>query len=106
MKQGQCVLHSCDQGHEGCVNPEHLHLGTKADNNREARERGRHVAGKSFGDSNGRAKINNDETARIKVLWDARHTHTPRLTQAKIAAMFNIGRSRVGEIIRQHTRAK
>lgn len=39
IPQGACVLHSCDN--PGCARPEHLHLGSKADNNAEMRERGR-----------------------------------------------------------------
>lgn len=34
-----CVLHSCDN--RRCVNPGHLHLGTRTDNSREAKERKR-----------------------------------------------------------------
>lgn len=36
---GVCVLHDCDN--KPCVNPNHLHLGTHADNCREAIERNR-----------------------------------------------------------------
>jgi hypothetical protein len=101
LKQGQCILHSCDMGHEGCVNPAHLRIGTKAENNKEARERGRHVPGRSFGEANGRAKINDDEKQAIIDMWNRRMEFSPRLTQAKIAEKFGIGRSRVGEIIRK-----
>lgn len=39
---GMMLLHSCDRGEEGCVNPDHLRIGSPTENNREAVERGRH----------------------------------------------------------------
>lgn len=39
---GKVLLHSCDRGDKGCVNPAHLSIGTYTDNNREAVQRGRH----------------------------------------------------------------
>ena len=41
IPDGQCVLHSCDGGSQGCVNPKHLYLGTRLKNAQDMKERGR-----------------------------------------------------------------
>lgn len=60
IPEGQCVLHACDN--RKCVNPEHLHLGTRGDNNREAKERGRNARGIRHGS----AKLTESQVARAR----------------------------------------
>lgn len=47
IPDGLMVLHSCD--HKPCICPDHLHLGTNADNAREAAERGLTCKGEKNG---------------------------------------------------------
>lgn len=43
VPDGMMLLHSCDRGEEGCVNPAHLRIGTPSENNKDAVERDRHA---------------------------------------------------------------
>lgn len=76
IPDGLYVLHSCDN--KRCVNPDHLHVGTAADNMREKIERKRH----RFGEEHGNARLT-DEIVR---LCRARHVRGCKVNGIKAMA--------------------
>jgi len=64
IPQGMCILHRCDT--PACVNPDHLYLGTKAENNEDMRRKGRHVPGGTHCGKNGKwPKAEGHHNARL-----------------------------------------
>jgi hypothetical protein len=59
---GLSVLHTCDN--TGCVNPEHLYVGTQAQNVRDRVVRGR--SRHPFGQDHGRAKLSSADVTEIR----------------------------------------
>jgi hypothetical protein len=49
IEDGKCILHQCDN--RKCVNPDHLISGSKAENNKEARERNPIASGRKLQDT-------------------------------------------------------
>lgn len=76
---GQCVLHTCDN--PPCVNPKHLWLGTKGDNNSDRRNKGRE--GNRVGERNGRAVLNATKVQEIRQLGKTEN-------YARIAERFGV----------------
>ncbi len=60
IPSGLCVCHKCDT--PGCVNPDHLFLGTRSDNMADRQRKGRQPAG----EKNGRARLTIVQVKEIK----------------------------------------
>lgn len=80
---GTCVLHRCDN--PPCVNPEHLFLGTNAENTADKMAKGRHPRGTS----SHMAKLTEEQVIHIRQSKDPHRT---------IAAKFGISRPNVSVI--------
>lgn len=64
IPEGLCVLHKCDN--RKCVNPDHLWLGTRSDNNKDRMLKGRSRPRR--GSTNGMAGISEQTAVRVKML--------------------------------------
>lgn len=65
IPHGKHVLHRCDN--PSCVNPEHLFLGTQADNVLDMHAKGR--ARCQSGEAHYRSKLNATDVERIRDIW-------------------------------------
>ena len=92
IREHDCVCHTCDN--PKCVNPSHLWVGTRADNNadKEAKQRGVHPD-QSNGEGNTNASITTPEVIAIKVM--ARKG----MPQARIAAFIGVSNAAVCMIV-------
>jgi hypothetical protein len=85
---GLVVRHKCDN--PACINPEHLELGTVADNNRDMIERGRY---KGFlkGNDNPKAKLTSFVVKRIKTFYK-------KYSGYAVAKMFGVDKKTIYNI--------
>jgi hypothetical protein len=87
-----CVLHKCDN--RKCVNPDHLFLGTHADNALDKASKGRVVSNPNRGSKSNFAKLKENQVRQIK------NKYRQGVYQKDIAAEYGITQSAVSLIIR------
>lgn len=87
---GLCVLHRCDN--PGCVRPDHLFLGTLADNTSDMDRKGR--GRRPHGESHPRAKLTLGEVNVIRSLYDA-----GGVTQAELGRIFGVSGVTIYKIV-------
>lgn len=92
IPEGMCVLHKCDN--PPCCNPNHLFLGTRADNCADMRKKGRDKYVGKPGEANSQAKLSKEDVIRIRMIYKR-----GVITQRMIAAEYGITRESVKDIL-------
>lgn len=90
VPEGSVIRHRCDNA--GCVNPDHLELGTQRDNMRDAMVRGR-LTNRVRGEQHYRARLTAAAVARIRELAAAGRS------RASIAREFEIAQVTVWRVL-------
>lgn len=85
------MLHACDN--RKCVNPDHLFLGTAAENNRDMMVKGRNR--QLYGEQCKHAKLSQDDVIKIRKL------HADGICQRRIAERFSVGFKAINKIVKR-----
>lgn len=87
ITDGMVVCHKCDN--PSCINPEHLFIGTQADNLKDARSKGRIKTPNPRGTNHGLSKLDDEKVAAIR---------KDQRTQREIAADYGVHQTTIKNI--------
>ncbi len=88
IPDGMVVCHKCDN--PPCVNPEHLFLGTQADNTADRHRKGRTAKGTGIPSH----KLDEESVRQVRVLREL------GMSQSAIGYLFGVSGSAVGYVLR------
>lgn len=91
---GLLVRHTCDN--PGCVNPDHLRLGTQADNVQDMIDRGRARGGPPRGERNASSKLTEAQVVDIRNRYA-----TGEVLQIELTKEFGVSQATISEIVRR-----
>jgi hypothetical protein len=91
---GMCVCHTCDN--PGCVNPNHLWVGSITENNSDREQKGRSDFQK--GERGHNSKLTNRQALEIRMEYA-----TGRSSHEKISLKYGVSREVIGNITRNKT---
>lgn len=86
---GMLVLHRCDN--RGCVRPEHLFLGTHADNSQDMAVKGRSLRG----DRNPQVRLLDAEVDAVRQVYEA-----GKVTMARLAERYGVHEKTIWRVLR------
>lgn len=86
-----CVLHHCDN--PGCCNPNHLFLGTPADNSQDMVNKKRQM----YGEKNGRSKLTENDVLEIRKAWANKQVN--RETTYTLGDKYEVSRTLIYQIV-------
>ena len=95
IPDGLIILHKCDNPR--CVNPDHLSVGTHADNIHDMDQKGRRINSPHYGESHGMSKLTAELVRQIRSLADS------GVSYEEIGRRFAISANHAGRIAKRES---